>query len=386
MSQGLASQRCPWRAEFLLLGALALVCSCTSKVELGAWSRQQTLPPPASNPTATSGDTALPPPASDAEAPPPLSDPPTDTVSPPPTQTAPSLDSGAGQLAEAGARDAQAEIDAALDAMSPALPFPSCAQVAEPGTVNAPGGDMGSTETSTDWTWSAPANSMRFKLMIEQSIEREGAVATAGYYWEHQFSFVQGVAGILGLQAEGVYQEEPPDSEGDITKMAVFWLSGPPLDAELGEIDFPNARVAPQAAAGANWLTIHARFDWQVCHVYEMRFAPHETLEDGSVWYGAWIADLTDATDVFLGRMLLPADPGLLAPFSITNTSPIDYFTPLACGAIQHVSAVFGAPSAVDTEPVGVVRRNRFDEAARCGSSRFTDFELAVRHELGVPQ
>jgi hypothetical protein len=40
--------------------------------------------------------------------------------------------------------------------------------------------------------------------------------------------------------------------------------------------------------------------------------------------------------------------------------------------------------------PIGVQRAprdrsNRFEAIPRCGSSRFSDFELAVRHEAAVP-
>src|SRR5690606_21980437 len=124
-------------------------------------------------------------------------------------------------------------------------------------------------------------------------------------------------------QAEGAYSSVP-GTVPEITKMAVFWLSGPPLEAELGDIGFPDARVAQTPAAGANWYTIHARFPWEPCHVYELTFASDSTDERG-IWYSAWIDDTTSGTLTLLGRMLLPADTGALSPLSIFSTQPIEF-------------------------------------------------------------
>jgi hypothetical protein len=227
---------------------------------------------------------------------------------------------------------------------------------------------------------------MQWDFMVEQEVEPRGALdpPIGGYYWAHRFSFTEGVAGHIGLQAEGGYQTDPPDSLIELTKIAVFWLSGPPLAAELGDIPYPEARVAPEAKSGGNWLTIHARFDWHVCHVYRFRFGPESTNTDGSTWYGAWIEDTTDDVEVFLGRMLLPADTGTLTPFSVATTDPFDFIVPTACNLADPVSAVFGAPSAISEAQQASASTNRYGDEPRCATSRFTQFPHAVRHELAV--
>nr|PZN18681.1 MAG: hypothetical protein DIU78_22415 [Pseudomonadota bacterium] len=243
---------------------------------------------------------------------------------------------------------------------------------------------VGATEMATDWTWPSPVPSMEWELMIEREIERASRdVPEAGYYWTYQFSFEGGVAGYFGIQAEGGYQEIPPTSEVFFTKMAVFWLSGPPLDAELGDIAYPDARVAPITAGGVSYLTIHARFDWRACHVYRFRVAPESTVSDG-VWYGAWIYDLTDDVETFLGRMLLPADTGLFAPASYSRTQPINRWEPMACGQRQPGSAIFGTPRSVEEGITPMLHTNRFVAPFRCTVSQFTEFPGGVRHELGL--
>jgi hypothetical protein len=264
--------------------------------------------------------------------------------------------------------------------------LPACLQAGNRGPLNPAGDLLGATETATDWTWPSPVTSMQWDLMVEREIERDppGAPPMSGYYWAYQFSLLEGAAGFLGIQAEGVYQTDPPESELQITKMAVFWLAGPPLDAELGDIAYPDARVAPTTAAGVSYLTIHARFDWQACRVYRFRLGLHSTESDGSVWYGAWIEDTVTRVDTFLGRMLLPADSGTFSPFSISRTMPIEFVEPASCDVLARGSALFGTPSTIDGAAHAGVAAHRFRQPLACASSRFTEFEGAVRHELGV--
>jgi hypothetical protein len=263
--------------------------------------------------------------------------------------------------------------------------LPACREFKAPGPLNEPGIVFGATETATDWTWPAPMTSMQWDLMVEREIERASATAppTSGYYWAHQFSFLEGIVGWLGIQAEGGYQIDPTEIE--FTKIAVFWLSGPPLAAELGDIAYPEARVAPQTAAGVNYMTIHARFDWQACRTYRFRLSPAGVETDGTTWYGAWIEDVDSGEEILLGRMLLPADSGPLAPYSMSRTLAIEFGEPTSCSVPAYGSALFGKPRAGEDGVQALLETNRFDIPLRCPSSRFTEFDTAVRHELGVP-
>jgi hypothetical protein len=273
--------------------------------------------------------------------------------------------SGAGQAGSAG----------------PGAVFPICMAPGTPGEVNRAGSELDATETFTDWTLSEPVESLEWLLSIERDIEHNDP-ALSGYYFNYRFSFVEGVTGIFGIQGEGLYQYDP--SIGfETTRMAVFWLSGPPLDAELGDIPYPDARVAPITANGVSWMTIHARFAWEVCHVYRFRVAPESSDAEGNTWYGGWIEDTTSGVTTFMGRMLLEAGSGLISAFGSSRVEPIEYGPP-TCNEPIPASAMFSAPSGNDGTVHPMLRMNRFGSPLSCPTSRFTNFEGAVRHELGI--
>lgn len=215
--------------------------------------------------------------------------------------------------------------------------------------------------------------------MIEQDVLTPQA--KVGYYWHNQFSFVPGVAGRFGLQSRGLYQNALGEA-GEFTKIIVFWLSGPPLAAELGDIEPPNARYLQMNAAGLVWGTIHARFDWQVCRTYRFRVGI-ESIEavTENMWYGAWITDETTAEVTFLGRMKLAKETGLLSSFSSSRTLPIDH-APVRCSDLEHVSAIFTAPTS--GAQTSTLVANHFMPPTGCARSIIGGFENAVRHELGV--
>jgi hypothetical protein len=293
------------------------------------------------------------------------------------------LDAGPAQSIDAG-KNLDASIVDLADASDAgdAYGMPACNELGTAGDPSPLGPILAPTETSTDWTWSTTADSIQWDLMIEQEVEQP-TPTSPGYYWAQQFSFVQGVTGIIGLQAGGKYQADPPDGDVEWTKMAVFWLSGPPIDRDLGDIPYPDARAYNQPAVGLNWTTIHAKFEWEACHVYRMRFAPERTDAGGDTWYGAWITDRTTAKTTLIGRMLVPSDAGQISPYSISRTSPI-LREATTCEASPRASAVFGRPTAADGSRAHARRGHRFTTPSGCRRSGFVDFEDAVRHEMSI--
>ena len=351
------------RCSLVGLGVVALLVACHEEVPLGAWKPQVTSASglggtgPGSS-TVTSAGTL------------------TGAGAGGGTSTSTSTDGG-GTGSAAGATG------------DPGLP--ACLAAGVPGPLNTAGpGVPYPTEMATEWTWPAPVASMEWDLMVEREIVRQPPDAerpSTGYYWAHQFYFEEGVTGFLGIQAEGGYSEKELElgETYEWTKMAVFWLSGPPLDAELGDIPFPDARILPDEAAGVNYWTIHAKFDWQVCHTYHFRIGPHATDPDGSTWYGAWIEDKDTGVGTFLGRMRLPAGSGQLS-VSRSRSMHIDFVPAdeLTCDIPAHASALFGTPRANDGAVLPVLYQDNFAERG-CPSSRYTRFDAAVRHEMGVP-
>jgi hypothetical protein len=224
-------------------------------------------------------------------------------------------------------------------------------------------------------------DSLEWELVIETDPPNDG------YYWAHQFSFVNGLTGFLGLQAHGGFQLKPTD-RADFVKMAVFWVGGTSLTAELGDIQAPNARTMVVNTRGTDWMTLHAKYEWTACDVYRLRLAKDGTDPSGNVWYGAWIEDRTTRDLTLLGRIGVPAEWGQLSRLSTTLTTRIDdkpMPVPVtSCDQPEYGSAIFGTPTANDGL-LTPTHTSRFIDPPRCPTSRYTDLPEGVRQEIAVP-
>jgi len=122
----------------------------------------------------------------------------------------------------------------------------------------------------TDWTVPTAFESIELDMRIETE------TATDGYVFTFEASFTGSANALIALQALGGYQAEP---NGPVvrTKMAQFWISGPPLAAELGDIVSPDARAFQTFQVGTEWWSIDARYEWQPCRTYRLRLAVEST-------------------------------------------------------------------------------------------------------------
>lgn len=332
------------------LGVLSLA-SCQADVSLGRWGERP-------NPTVVVGD-AAPDSVGSTSAPP-----------------------GAPESNSDGANGSRDDTGGAADAGA-AEPAPACQQDLGGGTRSSLTGSFVVTETSTDWSLPEPTTGMEWTLTIEYDPPEPPTGPTVGYYWHNQFSFVPGIAGRIGLQDNGYYDPKTgvPGST-EYTKMAVFWLSGPPLAAEIGDVE---GRAAPETAVGLSWQTIHAKFEWEECHTYRFKVDIESTEPNGDMWYGAWITDETEGKVSFLGRMLMPADSGLLSTLTSTRTSPIRFGGITSCDQLYQTSATFGAPTSTSGQRAVHVG-DHFFQPFGCRRSLIADYDGAVRHQLSVPR
>lgn len=262
---------------------------------------------------------------------------------------------------------------------------PTCGETGTPVPLTTAGNATGTTNVYTNWTWPTPVDSLEWDLVIETDPPNDG------YYFAHQFSFVNsGTSGFLGLQAHGGYQDPGSTTPNkiDFTKMAVFWIAGPPTDAELGDFTGTNGRKAPITQYGVEWMTIHGKLDWTACHVYHLKLGPAGTNDAGDIWYGAWITDKTTGTEYYLGRMLIPAGWGQLQTLSVMQTTRIDNagtdVPVVSCADPEPTAAIFGTPTANDGTILPADPRSRFAMPPRCATSRYTVLPEGVRHELSV--
>jgi hypothetical protein len=206
----------------------------------------------------------------------------------------------------------------------------------------------------------------------------------------NQVSFTgTGTVGYFGMQERGGYYLEPGD-DVDFVKMVVFWISSPgiteedlPGRVELGDITAPDGRALPDPSG--NFITIHAKFEWEYCRAYRLRLGLESNEATGERWIGGWILDVDANVETFFGRILLPADAGQFVPFNTLRTTRVDRPpTPMTCAGYEYVSALFGWPTANFGTMVPDSRNSHFPLTTRCGTSRFTFLPTAIRHELAV--
>ncbi len=255
----------------------------------------------------------------------------------------------------------------------------SCVVGGTPGPFNQAGA-LGLTRTFTDWSWSAPSDSVEAELRIETDLSKDG------YFWAYQFGFVGGIGGFFGLQRRGGYQADPPDGPVEVAEMAVFWVGGSPLRAELGDIQYPNARAYLEQKMGSGWWTLHARYEWSICQNYRLRVARQSTEATGDIWYGATVRDEVTGVDTFIGRVLVPAAWGQLSTAGSTWIDRIGRGTLTTCNDIEYSSGTFLTPSAANGTLSPTSHSNRFEMPGSCPNARFTELPEGVRHEVGVPR
>jgi len=236
------------------------------------------------------------------------------------------------------------------------------------------------TGTYTDWGWPENPSRMEWLLAIEQE------PADDGYFWAHQFGFAGPGAdgGYLGLQQHGAFQADPPSGPVEKTKMAVFSIAGASIAAELGDIPYPDARTYGDFDGGAGW-NIHVKYDWVKCRPYRLEVGQNGTDDDGNLWYGGWVTDTVTHEKTYLGRILIPKDWGLFNTFSVMWTERFGYGALGTCADLQYSSVIFGFPSGDDGAITPTKGDDHFYNPPSCESSRFTDLELGVRQEMGVP-
>lgn len=252
-----------------------------------------------------------------------------------------------------------------------------CVREGTPGGRNAAGTgtNVEVTVTYTDWTWPSASDSIEWDFKLEKAPVKDG------YFWAHGFDLAGSVSGFVGLQYRGGYQADPPDGLVQTANMLVFWISGAPIRAELGDVAYPNARK--YFKTDGEWWTIHVLYDWEVCRLYRLRMGRQGSEANGDIWYGAWVRDTVTNVETYLGRILVPLAWGQLAATSSMWSNRV-IGQGATCADIEPVSAIFGFPTANAGGVLPLSHVNSFARPASCGSSRFTEFPDAVRQELGV--
>jgi hypothetical protein len=258
---------------------------------------------------------------------------------------------------------------------SEGAPLPECLAAGTPGPTTPGGAGVAVTVPFTDWVVPTPYEAIELELRIETETVADGDV------WAFQVPFAGGANVLFGLQSLGGYQADPPNGPVVRTKIAQFWASGPPLEAELGDIPYPDARAYLSFEVGSEWWTINALYDWQACRTYRLRLAPDGVEAGRGTWYAGSIIDTQTLDETLLGRMLLSDAQGAPTTPVSTWSNRIGWAPLVACSNIEPASAIFGVPEADGLRSSS--RRHRFAEPLSCDNTRFVDFEGGVRQAFG---
>lgn len=174
------------------------------------------------------------------------------------------------------------------------------------------------------WTW--PPSTTGF-YNVDQRLTVLGHDAGIHRFWAHQFGFVGGDGGYVGLQI---------GSAPDNTKIALFSIfnanghSGPNCGAgsELGD-PFHTCRIDP--------------YNWVTGHTYRLRVwaVGADSLGD---WWGAWVQDTVTGVENYIGSLRVPLSWSWLDPW-VSWTERFGS-SPASCAAMGWSSARFDHPTA----------------------------------------
>lgn len=223
----------------------------------------------------------------------------------------------------------------------------------------------------TEWHWpqppSAPAGHRGFSSFEHVLVPENDPGPDTTYFWAHQFQLEWGQGGYVGLQTKG------NRADGSLGKMAIFSL----WDATGAE----GPGVVRFGGEGEGW-SARLPLLWRAGHRYRMRIEAGEDTAEGR-WWAATVADLDEGEDHGIGR--LRAAPGWqrLSSWSVMWT---EYYGPplRTCRDLAPVRATFSVPRA-DGEVLPARRRSHLGDGT-CQTTRITDVNDGVRHEMGLPE
>lgn len=178
--------------------------------------------------------------------------------------------------------------------------------------------------TYSNWTW--PSTSTGY-YNFDQRITVIDYGSGARYFWAHQFGFLSGSGGYLGLQI-GSYPNN--------SKIALFSIWG------------ANAASGPRCSTfqeqGAGYTCRLDPYNWAIGRAYRLRIWTVSTDSMGE-WWGAWVQDTATGADSYIGSIRVPLSWGWLTSGSVAWTEDFGP-RPSTCAGFSGAKAQFDFPTA----------------------------------------
>ncbi len=229
------------------------------------------------------------------------------------------------------------------------------------------------TQTYTSWQWNPPASTAFWEL--EHELVIEDVSANGAYFWSHQFGFLNGDGGYMGLQNNGNTVSGQYN-----TKVAVFSIFSAAIDATPGNCKIEYGNFDGGAGAGTS---CRIPYNWTFGHRYKMRTVIGQNSDAAGTWWDGYITDLTSGVETQIGYIKVPKS------WSGINSSIMwtEFFSARAASCETHpYSRVrFYTPKGnYGTTPLG--RSNTLSSVGNCSNSKITDTADGVIHEVGNPE
>ncbi len=191
--------------------------------------------------------------------------------------------------------------------------------------------------------------------------------ADTTYFWAHQFQLEGGRGGYVGLQTKG------NRADGSLGKLAIFSL----WDATGA--DGPG--VVRFRGEGTGW-SARVPLLWEAGRRYLLRVEAGEDGGEGR-WWLATVTDLDTGEGQSIGRLRGAPAWRCLSSWSVMWT---EYYGPPLrdCRDLAPVSATFTVPRADGA--VVPARRHNYLGDGTCDTTRITDLDDGVRHQMGLAE
>jgi RHS repeat-associated protein len=199
--------------------------------------------------------------------------------------------------------------------------------------------------TYSNWYW--PTTTSGYYNM-DQRLTIRGHTAGSHYFWAHQFEYLHGDGGYLGLQV---------GSSPNNSKIALFSIYG-----ANGAKDGTCGQFTEGTATG--YTCRIDPYNWVAGRTYRLRIWT-VTKDSLGEWWGAWVQDTTTGVDSYVGAIRVPLTWGWLGTWSVSWTA---YFgsPPATCDDLAWAQAQFDAPTANAGGVATTVHRHQISTTGDC--------------------
>lgn len=230
-------------------------------------------------------------------------------------------------------------------------------------------------QTYTNWTWKAPSGgftNMKHRLVIES------VTPNSTYFWSHQFHFINGDGGYIGLQSHGY-----PIS-GGTGKTAIFSIFGAGMEATPGRCVVEQANFDGYDKAGSRCIV---PYEWVQGRMYQLRTKRMTSDSKSSLWAG-YVKDMVTGKENMIGQIRVPGTWKGNGNWSVMWT---EYFgKPVAtCAEMPYSRARFYRPNANSGSVYPVSSSTFLTTNSNCRTSKITRYPYGINgyyiQEMGNP-